>query len=55
MSDSIHGNRRASYRGARAAADPLLRAIILDLLVTTSGFALIVTAVVLAARDLSLH
>jgi hypothetical protein len=27
----------------------------LDPLVTTSGFALIVTAVVLAARDLSLH
>jgi hypothetical protein len=55
MSDSIHSNKRARALATRAAPDPLFKAIVFDLLVTTSGFVLIVAAVVLAARDLSLH
>jgi hypothetical protein len=41
-------------RRSRRRRDPLLRIIGWDLLVTTLGFALVVTAVLLAARGLSI-
>ena len=39
----------------RRALDPLLKPILWDLLVTTTGFALVVTAVVLAVQGASLN
>lgn len=54
MFDGIHDSRsQAGPAAARRPADPLLKAIAIDLLVATGGFLLMVTAVVLAARGLS--
>lgn len=56
MFDSFRGSRSEPGLGtARRPTDPLLKAIAIDLLVTTGGFVLMVTAVVLAAQGLSLN
>ncbi len=56
MVDSIRGSRPEHGFGARRhPTDPLLKAIVFDLLVTTGGFVLMVAAVVLAAQGLSLN
>lgn len=56
MFDSIRGSRLEPGLGAaRRPADPLFKAIALDLLVTTGGFVLVVTAIILAAQGLSLN
>jgi hypothetical protein len=39
----------------RRGTDPLARTIVMDLLITTSGFLLMVVAVLLAVRELSLN
>ncbi len=58
MLESIRGSRPEPGVGAsrrRRPADPLLKAIALDLLITTGGFLLMVVAVVLTAQGLSLN
>jgi hypothetical protein len=56
MFDSFRGSRPEPGLGAAPRpTDPLLKTIALDLLLTTGGFILMVTAVVLAAQGLSLN
>ena len=57
MFETIRGGRsvRNAGKADRRGADPLARTIVRDLLITTSGFLLIVVAVILAVRALSLN
>ena len=57
MLDSIRGNRsdRNVDAARRRPADPLLKPIVMDLLITTAGFVLMIVAVVLAVQGLSLN
>jgi hypothetical protein len=58
MSDSIRDStpeRRVDAAHRRRPADPLFKTVVLDLLITTGGFLLMVVAVVLTAQGLSLN
>jgi hypothetical protein len=57
MFETIRGGRSARNAGKadRRGADPLARTIVMDLLITTSGFLLMVVAVVLTVEGLSLN
>ncbi|HXY99350.1 MAG TPA: hypothetical protein VEI03_05085 [Stellaceae bacterium] len=58
MLDSIRGSKLDSVAGAarrQQPTDPLLKAIVRDLLIVTGGFLLMVVAVVLTAQGLSLN
>lgn len=57
MFDSLRGSGSKSRLGAvrRHPLDPLLKPIVMDLLITTCGFALMVAAVVLAVQGLPLN
>jgi multisubunit Na+/H+ antiporter MnhC subunit len=57
MFETIRGRQPApnADEAGRHAADPLARIIVMDLLVITAGFLLMVVAVVLTVEGLSLH
>jgi hypothetical protein len=57
MFETIRGGRsaRKARKADRRGADPLARTIVMDLLITTSGFLLMVVAVVLTVEGLSLN
>ncbi len=56
MFDGLRGMaERRSDAAGRGAGDPLARTILLDLLITSAGFLMVVVAVVLAVQGLSVN
>jgi hypothetical protein len=57
MFDTIRGCESGRNIGAtrRRPTDPLVKTIVMDILITTTGFALMVVAVLLTMQGLSLN
>jgi hypothetical protein len=57
MFDAIRGHESGRNIGAtrRRPTDPLVKTIVMDILITTTGFVLMVVAVLLTMQGLSLN
>jgi hypothetical protein len=57
MFDTIRGHESGRTIGAtrRRPTDPLVKTIVMDILITTTGFVLMVVAVLLTMQGLSLN
>jgi hypothetical protein len=55
MFETIRGYRSERNVGAARPTDPLLKDVVMDVLITTTGFVLLVVAVLLALQGLSVN